>query len=347
MEKPVFIKIRDVPDNETNRLSVLEMCIAAEKVAGAGSILGAQTIRGLWRVYPTTSEGRTELLVKGIRLRGTVIQVSNTNPFVLHDKGEEKPTTKLWIDNIPLSVAESEIEHSLVKIGCEIRSKITLERARDKENKLTRFLTGRRFVFITTPPAPLDPVLRVSAFSAKLFHREQKASKKTVTCSRCLKPGHHVSQCDGDVVCRQCGQTGHKRGSAECQMDATDTDTDTDTTSQTKQTGQSEPATDSAATNVTNDNNKTDKTGSPSKGGQRSDSFYRKERGRSAKRQTTIIATLQRSPRDRSATPKRRLSPSRHSPEQPAGKLQRRDDRRSRDNRPEAYDTSSTTKDTA
>eukprot|EP00745_Piridium_sociabile_P038879 TRINITY_DN71553_c0_g1_i1.p1 TRINITY_DN71553_c0_g1~~TRINITY_DN71553_c0_g1_i1.p1 ORF type:complete len:124 (-),score=8.24 TRINITY_DN71553_c0_g1_i1:120-455(-) len=96
---PVLVKSNNIPDYEHNRLSVLDICLAAEKISGQGSILGAQNIRGLWRIYPTTKEGRTELLIKGIMLRGIVIQTSNTNPFTLRDdSGEEKPTTKLWID---------------------------------------------------------------------------------------------------------------------------------------------------------------------------------------------------------------------------------------------------------
>ena len=50
--------------------------------------------------------------MKGMRVRETVIQVSNINPFVLRDDmGQEKPTTNVWID-----VADSEIEHALTKI---------------------------------------------------------------------------------------------------------------------------------------------------------------------------------------------------------------------------------------
>ena len=334
---PVFIKTRDIPDNETNRLSVLEMCIGAEKVSGAGSILGAQTIRGLWRIYPTTKEGRTELLIKGVRLRGTVIQVSHTNPFVLREaSGEEKPTTKLWIDNLPISVADSEIEHSLSKIGCELRSKITMEKARDNDKKLTRFLTGRRFVFISIPPAPLDPVLNVSAFNAKLYHREQKIAGKPATCSRCLKTGHHVSQCDGEVVCRQCGQTGHKQGSPQCLLD------ESDPISQADQITHSHP--DMTEVSVTNTNNKSHKAGSPAKGSPRSDFLFRKERGRTSSRQTTIIESLERSPRERSATPKRRRSCQRPSPGQPAEKLQRRGNGQRTENGAETCVTSSTPK---
>ena len=109
---------------------------------------GAQDSRGLWRVYPATSEARTQFLVRGIRLRNTVVQLSGRNPFIIRDEtGEEKPAAKVWIDNIAISVADSEIIEALVKVGGELRSKIKLERARDaikKKQKNTHTHTQKK-----------------------------------------------------------------------------------------------------------------------------------------------------------------------------------------------------------
>ena len=195
----------------------MEICAAAERATGPGSFHGAQQIHGLWRLYPKTREARVEILIKGIRLRETSLQVQNTNPFVLRARtGEEKPTTKVYIDNIPISVADTEIEYSLGQIGCELRSSIVMERARDADNRLTRFITGRRFVFITIPSEPLGKFLKVSVFTATVYHKEQKTHDRPTTCSRCLETGHHVSSCTSDVVCRECGLQGHTRGDPQC-----------------------------------------------------------------------------------------------------------------------------------
>ncbi|XP_070205717.1 uncharacterized protein [Littorina saxatilis] len=70
----------------------------AERTAGRGSITGAQDIRGLWRIYPTTQAARNELLIKGMNVRNCTLQVSHTNPFILRDdSGTEEPSTKLWL----------------------------------------------------------------------------------------------------------------------------------------------------------------------------------------------------------------------------------------------------------
>ena len=215
---PVFFKSTSIPDASIKRPTVLEVCLAAEKVTGQGSVIGAQIIGGLWRVYPATAEARTNLLTAGLKVRGTLIQVAANNPFLLRDEsGEEKPATKVWIDNIPISVADSDIEEALRKTNCELRSPIKLERARNADGKLTRFLTGRRFVFVTVPSKPLEKSLRINIFNAKIFHKEQKQTE--AFCSRCLSKGHHSSACTGEVVCKQCRKPGHKRGDPECDIE--------------------------------------------------------------------------------------------------------------------------------
>jgi len=289
---PVFLKLRDIPDSTTNRPSVLEMCLAAEKVSGRGSIVGAQDIRGLWRIYPANKEARATLLVKGIVVRDTTLQVAGSNPFVLHDNtGEEKPTTKVWVDSIPISVANSEVEHALKKVGCELRSDIKMERARDNDGKLTRFLTGRRFVFVTVPTKPLDKKLIVCHFEARIYHQEQKFERKTVVCSRCLETGHHVSVCKNDTVCRACKTPGHKRGDAKCSLT---------TTVQTRKESNNLNAGDAASEKGKGNNTSKSASAGNTLG-----------RGRESGRLRDLSH-----PRDRSATPKRaRSSPAESHPD--------------------------------
>ena len=217
---PVFLKRRDIPSVGDGEVSVLEMCLAAERVSGSGTIVGAQLIRGLWRIYPSTREARNTLLIQGLKLKNVMIKVSDDNPFTVRDfsgtTGLEKPTTKVFINDVPISVADAEIEHSLVALGCELRSDVKKQRARDNDGKLTRFLTGGRFVFITVPVTPLEKTVKVSIFSASVYHKEQKNEPRNVFCSKCLTAGHHMSQCENEIVCRECKQSGHKRGSPTC-----------------------------------------------------------------------------------------------------------------------------------
>ena len=217
---PVFVRESDILDNGSYP-KVYDICVAVERSIGANSIAGAQRLGGNWRIYPTNNTARNNLLIKGFSFRNSTLKVCDVNPNILRDSitGEEKPSTKVWVDQVPLSVADSEILNALIKIGCEIRSDLKKQRARDQDGRLTRYLTGRRFVFITLPPKPLERKLMIINYNASIFHVEQEAVKKTVICSNCLQPGHHHSVCVNEVVCKVCRASGHKSGSPLCLLE--------------------------------------------------------------------------------------------------------------------------------
>jgi len=310
---PVFLKLRDIPRSDTLRPTVLEICLAAERSTGQGTIVGAQDIRGLWRIYPETKGARDTLLIKGIRLRDTSVKVCDTNPYSLRDNaGVEKPSTKVWIDNIPISVADSEIEHSLVSLGCELRSDVKLEQARDADGKLTRFKTGRRFVFITVPTSPLEKSMKVNIFTASVFHKEQKTVRKVVVCSRCLESGHHVSQCKNDVVCRVCKKPGHTRGSAACGLTQDDKKSD-------KQSGDFVDAGSNADHDVAPTSSTSSSEGA---GGKSGGGFASAPVAVRPSRQASIRSGFE--VRSRSASSKRRRSAESNSPQARMDKQQKR-----------------------
>ena len=216
---PVFLKKRDVSEveSEGNAVRGLEICLAAERSAGKETIDAAQDVEGLWRIHPLNKVARNNLLIKGIVIRDTLFQISDTNPYLLRGgTGMVKPATRLSILNVPMSVANSEIEHALAKIGVEFRSGITMDCYRNADKKLTRFKTGTRFLFITVPSSPLEKQISVAGFKATLYHKEQKMQKRAVKCSKCLSDFHHVSVCTNDWVCLVCKTPGHKRGDPAC-----------------------------------------------------------------------------------------------------------------------------------
>ena len=89
-------------------------------------------------------------MIDGITLRQQTVQVHDKNPFILRGgSGEEMPVTKVWISDIPISCDRKDIEMALVRLECVPQSSLINEKIRNKGGKLTRFLTGRRFVFVT------------------------------------------------------------------------------------------------------------------------------------------------------------------------------------------------------
>ena len=148
------------------------------------------------------------------------------NPFTLQDQNSEKPATKLWVGNVPMTVDDNVIETALKKLGCEMRSTVRKELARDKNGKLTKWETGRRFVFITVPATPLPKLCTMGIFSAELYHREmkEKRDENRKKCANCLLPDHAAATCTNPVVCLTCFRPGHRR--SECHQPLSGTRSD-------------------------------------------------------------------------------------------------------------------------
>ena len=126
---PVFIPCRNLPDNTENGIqyTVRELCA---RISGCNSIIGAQKIVGLWRIYPKSAGNRAMLLLKGMEVRNLTVNPFHKNPYTVKTSDGEKEvqTTKLIIGNLPISYSNDEIERKLIQLGCEPQSKLMMER---------------------------------------------------------------------------------------------------------------------------------------------------------------------------------------------------------------------------
>ena len=147
--RPVYLLSKDIPGDAAIKVS--ELCLAAENVSGYNTIDGAQLIGALWRIYPKSSEARANLLVNGVTIHNLSITVRDKNPFLVRDTEDGTNTTRLIISDVPMSVANKDLEEALCSMSCKMASKIIYECDRDTKGQLTRFKTGRRFVYIQTP----------------------------------------------------------------------------------------------------------------------------------------------------------------------------------------------------
>ena len=121
----------------------LEICLAAKKVSRTETILGAQEIRGLWRVYPLTRTARNKLLIDNLTLRQKTVEMYGKNPFIVRGgSGEEVPATKVWISDIPISVGGKDIETALVRLGCVLKSSLIKKKEKKRKKKRSEIRTG-------------------------------------------------------------------------------------------------------------------------------------------------------------------------------------------------------------
>ena len=159
-------------DQVTKETTGLQMALACDKSA-PGGIYGTQKIKGLWRIYTWSREARDQLLIKGITINRIHVAVLDTNPNIVDNSTE---SVKLIIGNVPMSVANAEIEKTLKGMSdVSFRSKMFDESYRDEDGKLTSFKSGRRYIYIQKPSRPLPKFVQIMKWKATLYHFGQKA----------------------------------------------------------------------------------------------------------------------------------------------------------------------------
>ena len=155
-------------------ISGFKVCQACEVATGPGGIDGGQKLFGLWRIYCTSTKARNNLITNGITIDDQFIPIIGVNPKVVNG-ASDNPSVKVIIGNIAKSISNEDIEKSLKEIeGVHIRSKMFDEHYRDNEGKLSLFKSGRRFIYIDTPPKPLPTQFKVGKWTPSLYHYGQK-----------------------------------------------------------------------------------------------------------------------------------------------------------------------------
>ena len=189
---PVFIMARELPEDTT----IANLCNAAEKLSGFGSIVGCQRLGNIYRLIPAKLEFRAMLAGKKISIKGSLAEIFSKNPLLMRNvDGEEVPTTKIIIDLLPVSIYNADVEGTLKKMGVVPRSPLMWEKARADNGQLTRWITGRRFIWANVPTSTLPKRFKVGTFTASLYYKEQP--KTPLKCFDCNAMGHRR----GDPSC--------------------------------------------------------------------------------------------------------------------------------------------------
>ena len=217
--EPVFLKSTAIPTAQ-DELSTIDICLLAEKVTGYKSMVCAQRIGGLWRLYPNSREARATLLATGLQMKGVSVPLYDKNPFTMRGAdGEDVPTTRVTISNIPISCSNTDIEQAIEAQGVTLLTRARYQLARDPKTKeLSRFYNGQRFMLVSVPTVPLPRKMKIGIFTAEVYHREQRTAvlQAARECFKCLEKGHIAAECENAMKCRDCRQEGHRSGDPDC-----------------------------------------------------------------------------------------------------------------------------------
>ena len=166
-----FILASNLLEDRGEPVRGLKMIDACERSIGerGRAIDGAQKIGGLWRIYPLSNPGRRQRLLNGVTIRGQSVAVHGNNPKAT---GGDDNSVKLYISNLPLSIATSEVIKSLDSLGVVRLSAVKYDCYRNQGRGLTQYKSGKRFVFIKKPTSPLPKSTLLGEWRMFLFYRD-------------------------------------------------------------------------------------------------------------------------------------------------------------------------------
>ncbi len=168
---PVFVLDSSLLTSDGKAVSGLDLCIAAERVAGVGQIDGSQRIGKVWRIYPSSTHARQKLLIHGINFNSQAITLLSQNPKSVANPGV--PVTKLLISGLETSISNKDIEQQLLDMKVKLCSSIKMAHYRYPDGSLSAFKSGKRFVYIELPESSLPLSIKIADRWASLYYKEQ------------------------------------------------------------------------------------------------------------------------------------------------------------------------------
>ena len=110
-------------------------------------------------------QAHTTILVNGQNDSGT-----SPKSFLRGSDGAIIHGTKLFTSEIPITFSYTALEAALIK-GLDLRSWILMEEARDRQEKLAEWLSGRQFVFIHLSKFSMEHTIDVGPFKSNCLTR--------------------------------------------------------------------------------------------------------------------------------------------------------------------------------
>ena len=184
---PIYFRHADL-GNTKGKITNLDLCTTCETHV-AGQVLGAQWTNGIWSLWLKTEKARAYLVDK---LKTIIIYNQNVEIHGDYPMSKPVPNEKITFKDIPIDVSDKDIMDYLKSHnGIVIKSGVIHGRIRDdKNNVLTQFLSGDRFVFVKGNFSPVLPSsANLNSNRCRIWHISQKHA-----CMRCRHTSHTTAE---------------------------------------------------------------------------------------------------------------------------------------------------------
>ncbi len=184
---------------------------------------GIQEVRGLWRVYTFTEQGKLDLCNQGLNVGHKKVKVHLQNPFVTgainsgSDNIEDDRRVKLTIKDLYKSVSADSITHRLTKVyKLTLSSEVKMGNCRDDQGNLTYMMNYDRYVYVHPDQLiiPLPRNAQCGTFKCRIVYKGQFGPEQE--CWRCFATDHLSRNCPNPRACKVCKQPGHQPGHPDC-----------------------------------------------------------------------------------------------------------------------------------
>ena len=182
--EPVFIVHSELVDQRGENTS-LKLCEAIDAII-PGEIYGSQLWNGVWSIWIKSQEARSKLTdIKTIDVDNVSIALYKHFPIT-----KPPPNERITFRGLPFWVTDDDILMYVRSLpGVVVKSGVISSRLRDMNNKLTKFFSGDRFVFVKgklTHAFHSHAIIRNA--KCRIWHKSQEFA-----CKRCRRLGHTYS----------------------------------------------------------------------------------------------------------------------------------------------------------
>ena len=130
--------------NDGLEINNYELCEAVADAIGEQSVVGAQRIKNLWRIYLKNEEAKLRLIAEGLEVGDSTITLSAQNPYSRPLQGD---SVKITVRDLPLTHTNKDVQNLLQGLGARLTSEVKICQIRKADGKFSGYINADRYAF--------------------------------------------------------------------------------------------------------------------------------------------------------------------------------------------------------